>query len=226
DQISKDLDDLDKKSVEDLSEARKRIADERRLMFEAGRGDELLDKERPLSPGLTRVPAPRWRRQGTEAGNEVITTGSKGQEKPCRRFPARLEASAILVYGHRATTDSLLLGQPPRPLCAQLPCWAGRPAPLSPPPLAGATRRLRICWPRDPVIGALPLELAMKSTVSTAWLLLLTLLGSALAAAEGGSPSACAGAEACVEEASEDDPVALLQARQPAAAAGADEVGG
>ncbi|CAE8695123.1 unnamed protein product [Polarella glacialis] len=94
------------------------------------------------------------------------------------------------------------------------------------PPLAGATRRLRIRWPRDPVIGALPLELAMKSTVNTAWLLLLALLGSALAAAEGGSPSACAGAEACVEEASEDDPVALLQARQPAAAAGADEVGG
>ncbi|CAE8609426.1 unnamed protein product [Polarella glacialis] len=67
----------------------------------------------------------------------------------------------------------------------------------------------------------------MMSTVSTAWiagwLLLHALVGSALAAAEGGSPGACAGAEACVEEASEDDPVALLQARQPAAAAGADE---
>ncbi|CAE8658128.1 unnamed protein product, partial [Polarella glacialis] len=33
------------------------------------------------------------------------------------------------------------------------------------------------------------------------------LMGSALAAAEGGSPGACVGAEACVEEASEDDPV-------------------
>ncbi|CAE8618875.1 unnamed protein product [Polarella glacialis] len=44
------------------------------------------------------------------------------------------------------------------------------------------------------------------------WLLLHALVGSALAAAEGGSPGACAGAEACVEEASEDDPVALLQA--------------
>ncbi|CAE8632520.1 unnamed protein product [Polarella glacialis] len=63
----------------------------------------------------------------------------------------------------------------------------------------------------------------MMSTVSTAWiacwLLLHALVGSALAAAEGGSPGACAGAE----EASEDDPVALLQARQPAVAAGADE---
>mmetsp|Transcript_83619 Transcript_83619/g.150864 ORF Transcript_83619/g.150864 Transcript_83619/m.150864 type:complete len:127 (-) Transcript_83619:471-851(-) len=69
----------------------------------------------------------------------------------------------------------------------------------------------------------------MMSTVSTAWLacwlLLHALVGSALAAAEGGSPGACAGAEACVEEASEDDPVALLQApvRGAAVAAGADE---
>ncbi|CAE8622546.1 unnamed protein product [Polarella glacialis] len=67
----------------------------------------------------------------------------------------------------------------------------------------------------------------MMSTVSTAWialwLLLHALVGSALAAAEGASPSACAGAEACVEEASEDDPVALLQAPRSAAAAGADE---
>ncbi|CAE8664510.1 unnamed protein product [Polarella glacialis] len=67
----------------------------------------------------------------------------------------------------------------------------------------------------------------MMSTVSTTWilcwLLLHALVGSALAAAEGGSPGACVGAEACVEEASEDDPVALLQARQPAPAAGADE---
>ncbi|CAE8594376.1 unnamed protein product [Polarella glacialis] len=47
--------------------------------------------------------------------------------------------------------------------------------------------------------------------------------GQPFEAAEGGSPGACAGAEACVEEASEDDPMALLQARQPAAAAGADE---
>ncbi|CAE8697006.1 unnamed protein product [Polarella glacialis] len=68
----------------------------------------------------------------------------------------------------------------------------------------------------------------MILTVSTAWifwLLLHALVGSALAAAEGGSPGACAGAEACVEEASEDDPVALLQApvRGAAVAAGADE---
>ncbi|CAE8582024.1 unnamed protein product [Polarella glacialis] len=67
----------------------------------------------------------------------------------------------------------------------------------------------------------------MMSTVSTAWitgwLLLHALVGSALAAAEGGSPGACAGAEACVEEASEDDFVALLQApvRGAAVAAGA-----
>ncbi|CAE8605343.1 unnamed protein product [Polarella glacialis] len=63
----------------------------------------------------------------------------------------------------------------------------------------------------------------MMSTVSTAWiacwLLLHALVGSAVAAAEGGSP----GAEACAEEASEDDPVALLQERRPAEAAGADE---
>ncbi|CAE8619448.1 unnamed protein product [Polarella glacialis] len=69
----------------------------------------------------------------------------------------------------------------------------------------------------------------MISNVSTAWiagwLLLHALVGSALAAAEGGSPGLCAGAEACVEEASEDDPVALLQApvRGAAVAAGADE---
>ncbi|CAE8581238.1 unnamed protein product [Polarella glacialis] len=67
----------------------------------------------------------------------------------------------------------------------------------------------------------------MMSTVSTAWLacwlLLHALVGSAWAAAEGASPGACAGSEACVEEASEDDSVALLQARQPVAAAGADE---
>ncbi|CAE8583135.1 unnamed protein product [Polarella glacialis] len=69
----------------------------------------------------------------------------------------------------------------------------------------------------------------MMSTVSTAWiaswLLLLALVGSALAAAEGGSPGACAGVEACVEEASEDDPVALLQApvRGAAVVAGAGE---
>ncbi|CAE8590124.1 unnamed protein product [Polarella glacialis] len=101
------------------------------------------------------------------------------------------------------------------------------PAPLSLPPRAGATRKLRIRWPRAPIFGALPLELAMMLTVSTAWiacwLLLHALVGSALAAAEGGSPGACAGAEACAEEASEDDPVALLQARRWAAAAGADE---
>ncbi|CAE8734950.1 unnamed protein product [Polarella glacialis] len=63
---------------------------------------------------------------------------------------------------------------------------------------------------------------SMMSTVSTACiacgLLLHALVGSALAAAEGGSPGACTGAEACIEEASEDDLVALLQARQPAAA--------
>ncbi|CAE8681920.1 unnamed protein product [Polarella glacialis] len=105
-----------------------------------------------------------------------------------------------------------------------------RPAPLSPPPPPpGATRRLIIRWLHAPVFGALPLELAMMSTVSTAWiagwLLLHALAGSALAAAEGGSPGACARAEACVEEASEDDPVALLQApeRGAAVAAGADE---
>ncbi|CAE8582626.1 unnamed protein product [Polarella glacialis] len=69
----------------------------------------------------------------------------------------------------------------------------------------------------------------MMSTVSTAWiacwLLLHALVGSALAPAEGGSPGACAGAEACVEEASEDDPVALLQTpvRGAAVAAGAVE---
>ncbi|CAE8645876.1 unnamed protein product [Polarella glacialis] len=69
----------------------------------------------------------------------------------------------------------------------------------------------------------------MMSTVSTAWiarwLLLHALVGSALAAAEGGSPGACAGAETCVEEASEDDPMALLQApvQGAAVAAGADE---
>ncbi|CAE8695423.1 unnamed protein product [Polarella glacialis] len=69
----------------------------------------------------------------------------------------------------------------------------------------------------------------MMSTVSTSWiacwLLVHALVGSALAAAEGGSPGACAGAEACVKEASEDDPVALLQApvRGEAVAAGADE---
>ncbi|CAE8633338.1 unnamed protein product [Polarella glacialis] len=68
----------------------------------------------------------------------------------------------------------------------------------------------------------------MMSAVSIAWifwLLLHALVGSALAAAEGGSPGSCAGAEACVEEASEDDPVALLQApvRGAALAAGADE---
>ncbi|CAE8641261.1 unnamed protein product [Polarella glacialis] len=69
----------------------------------------------------------------------------------------------------------------------------------------------------------------MMSTVSTAWiaswLLLHALVGSALAAAEGGSPGACDGTEACVEEASEDDPVALLQAPVlgAAVAAGADE---
>ncbi|CAE8614693.1 unnamed protein product [Polarella glacialis] len=39
----------------------------------------------------------------------------------------------------------------------------------------------------------------------------------------GGSPGACVSAEACVEEDSEDDPVALLQAQQPVAATGADE---
>ncbi|CAE8583887.1 unnamed protein product [Polarella glacialis] len=67
------------------------------------------------------------------------------------------------------------------------------------------------------------------SMVSTAWiacwLLLHALVGSALAAAEGGSPGACGGTEACVEEALEDDPVALLQApvRGAAVAAGADE---
>ncbi|CAE8617821.1 unnamed protein product [Polarella glacialis] len=69
----------------------------------------------------------------------------------------------------------------------------------------------------------------MMSTVSTAWiaswLLLHALVGSALAAAEGGSPGACDGAEACVEKASEEDPVVLLQApvRGAAVAAGADE---
>ncbi|CAE8701726.1 unnamed protein product [Polarella glacialis] len=69
----------------------------------------------------------------------------------------------------------------------------------------------------------------MMSTVSTAWiagwLLLLAFVGSAMAAAEGGSPGACAVAEACVEEASEDDPVALLQApvQRASVVAGADE---
>ncbi|CAE8581343.1 unnamed protein product [Polarella glacialis] len=71
----------------------------------------------------------------------------------------------------------------------------------------------------------------MMSTVSTAWiacwLLLHALVGSALVAAEVGSAGACAGAEACVEEASEDDPLALLQApvRGAAVAAGAAEDG-
>ncbi|CAE8583631.1 unnamed protein product [Polarella glacialis] len=69
------------------------------------------------------------------------------------------------------------------------------------------------------------------STFSTAWiaswLLLHAFVGGALAAAEGSYSGACAGAEACIEEASEDEPVALLQApvrgAAAAVAAGGDE---
>ncbi|CAE8593410.1 unnamed protein product, partial [Polarella glacialis] len=103
-----------------------------------------------------------------------------------------------------------------------------RPAPLSPPPSEQVPLG-RIRWLRAPVFGALPLEPTMMSIVSAAWIawwmLLHALVCSALAAAEGSSPGACAGAEAYVEEASEDDPMALLQApvRGAAVAAGPDE---
>eukprot|EP00930_Biecheleria_cincta_P087304 TRINITY_DN7654_c0_g1_i1.p1 TRINITY_DN7654_c0_g1~~TRINITY_DN7654_c0_g1_i1.p1 ORF type:complete len:321 (-),score=67.87 TRINITY_DN7654_c0_g1_i1:26-955(-) len=91
DKTSEDVKQLDKLSLQDLAKTRKSIADERRAMFEAGRGQELPAEDRPETYGqeahqlmqsgdygngppypIEGAEPPVWRGQGLE-GTDNIT---------------------------------------------------------------------------------------------------------------------------------------------------------